>query len=201
MKKEIKQLRAIKKKLTNMRLAAEDWKSDYEILFATILSARTRDETTIPIAEKLFKKYPSAKKLASAKKSEVEKIIRPINFHKNKTKNIINCAKKVVSEHNGKIPRNFEKLLELPGVGRKTANVFLSEVGDDAIGVDTHISYISQKLKWTKNKSPHKIEEDLKKLFPKRHWSSLNPILVKFGKTYTSRNQKNKILTEINQID
>ncbi len=201
MKKEVKQLNVIKKKLRDMRLAAEDWKSDYEILFATILSARTRDETTIPVAEKLFKKYPNPEKLAKAKRSEVEKIIRPINFHKNKTKNILNCAKVIVLEYGGKIPQDFEELVKLSGVGRKTANVFLSEVGNDAIGVDTHISYISQKLEWTKHKNPHKIEEDLKRLFPKRYWSSLNPILVKFGKTYTSRKQKNNILKEIKNID
>ena len=148
-----------------MRLAAESWKSNFQILISTIMSARTRDEVTIPVAEKLFKKYQNSKKLAAAKISEVEKVIKPVNFYRNKSRNIVNCSKKIVSEFGGKIPLNFEELISLPGVGRKTANVFLSEYGKSAIGVDTHLSHISQKLGWTKNKRPDKIERDLQNLF------------------------------------
>src|SRR3989344_4561783 len=106
----------------------------------------------------------------------------------------------LMKEYNGKVPLDFDKLVELSGVGRKTANVFLSEQGKDAIGVDTHINYISQKLGWTKNSKPEKIEEDLKKLFPKEYWSSLNPILVRFGQTNTNRKKKDEILEKIKSI-
>jgi len=88
-------------------------------------------------------------------------------------------------------------LVKLRGVGRKTANVFLSEMGKPGIGVDTHVSYISQKLGWTKNKNQHKIEQDLKKLFPKKCWNKVNSTLVRFGKTHTSRKEKDKILNQI----
>ncbi len=199
-KRALKQLRELKKRGVSMRLAADKWGSNYQTLIATILSARTRDEKTIPTAKKLFKKYLHADDLAKAKLRDVEKIIRPINFYKNKSKNIINCAKNIVGEHNSKIPRDFEKLINLPGVGRKTANVFLAVVGKDAIGVDTHLSYVSRKLNWTSNANPHKIETDLQNLFPRKYWRRLNYILVRFGRTYTSRKEKDKLLDKIKKI-
>lgn len=199
-KRALNQLHAFRKHGKTMRLAAEAWKNDYEILISTIMSARTRDEITIPIAEMLFRKYPSPKKLAKANVKDVQKIIRPVNFYKNKSKNIINCAKFLVSSHNSEVPHDFEKLIDLPGVGRKTANVFLSEIGQDSIGVDTHVSYISQKIGWTKNKKPEKIEYDLKKLFLQKHWRYVNSTLVRFGKTYTSRKQKDALIKKIKKI-
>lgn len=198
--KQLSQLKKLGKSRREIRLAAESWKSHFQTLIATIMSARTRDEVTIPTAKKLFKKYPNAKSLSQASLKEIQKIIKPVNFYLNKSKNISNCSKKLVSEYNGKVPIDFKKLISLPGVGRKTANVFLSETGEDAIGVDTHISYISRKLGWSKNTNPHKIEEDLKKIFPKQHWASLNPILVRFGKTYTSKKQKDKLLEQIKKV-
>ena len=196
----LKQLKILAKKPKEMRLAAESWSSDFQILVSTIMSARTRDETTIPVAEKLFKKYPNSKKLSRAKLSEIQKTIRPVNFFRNKSKNIIACAKKIESDFKGKVPKTIESLISLPGVGRKTANVFLSEIGKPGIGVDTHVSYISQKLGWTKNKNPHKIEKDLKELFPEKYWSIVNSTLVRFGKTHTSRKQKDKILEEVRRV-
>ncbi len=199
-KRAIKQLSKLKKLSGNMRLAGESWKSEFQTLIAIILSARSLDETTIKYASILFKKYPNSKKLSKANINDVQKIIRPINFYRNKTKSVINCAEKIQEEYNGKIPMDFNSLIELPGVGRKTANVFLSEYGYNAVGVDTHLAYISNYLCWTKNKNPHKIEEDLRELFPKSYWSKLNPITVKFGKKYTSRKEKNKILDSIKNI-
>lgn len=199
MEKQIKQLRELKKfvkKSKEMRLAAESWDAEFKILISTILSARTRDEVTIPIAEKLFKKFPNPKKLGQAKISEIEEIIKPINFYKNKSKNIIECSKQITTEYRGKIPHEINELIILRGVGRKTANVFLSQIGRDAIGVDTHVSYCSQKLGWTENKNPKKIEEDLKKLFPKKYWSQINESLVRFGKSYKKK-EKDEILESI----
>ena len=200
LKRALKQLKLLSKKPKEMRLAAESWENDFQILISTIMSARTRDETTIPVAENLFKKFPNSKKLAKAKISEIKKIIRPVNFFRNKSKNIIACAKKIESDFNGKIPKIIDELILLPGVGRKTANVFLSEVGQDGIGVDTHVAHISKKIGWTKNKNPHKIEKDLKELFPKKYWNRINETLVRFGKTHTSRKNKNKLLEEVRKI-
>ncbi|MBU2615570.1 MAG: endonuclease III [Nanoarchaeota archaeon] len=197
---QLNQLKCLGKKPKDLRLAAESWNSSFKILIATILSARTRDETTIPVAEKLFQKYPNAKSLSKAPLSAIQKIIRPVNFYRNKSKNISNCAKAIVKNYNSKVPEDLEELIKLPGVGRKTANVFLSEIGHDSIGVDTHVSYVSKKIGWTKNKNLQKIEEDLKKLFPKRYWAKLNPTLVRFGKTYTSRREKDDLINKIKKI-
>lgn len=196
----VKQLGELEKKGSSMRLAAENWKTPFQTLVAIILSARSRDETTIRIARALFKKFPNAKRLSQAKLIEIQKIIKPVNFYINKSKNILACAKALVNDYQGIPPKNFEKLIDLPGVGRKTANVFLSEFGSDEIGIDTHVNYISHYLGWTKNKTQEKIEQDLKKLFPQKYWKKINPILVRFGKTYTSRKEKNKLLDEIRRL-
>lgn len=196
-KTAIKQLNELSKLGNEMRLAAEQWENNFQTLIAIILSARTRDETTIKICKNLFKKFPTANKLSKAKASEIEKVIKPVNFYKNKSKNILNCAKVLVEKYNSKIPEKIDELIKLPGVGRKTANVFLTEINHNALGVDTHVSYCSQKLGWTKNSNPHKIEEDLKELFPKKYWNKVNSTLVRFGKTHTSKKQKDKILEEI----
>ena len=196
--KHLKQLKLLKQYSSKKRLAAEKWNKPWQTLIATALSARTKDDTTIIIANELFSKY-TLEKLAKAKENNIQKVIKKINYHKTKSRNIINCAKILLKKYKGKPPLDFNKLIELPGVGRKTANVFLSIMGFQTIGVDTHISYISQKLGWTKNTKPEKIEEDLKKLFPKKQWSNLNPILVRFGQT-NKKKEKDEILKKIKLI-
>ncbi len=196
-KQAMKQLSELQKKAREMRLAAEEWGSEWQTLIAILMSARTRDETTIKVAERLFKKYKTTATLATANATEVSAIIRSVNFFRNKTKSVIGCAKMLTKEFGGEVPRDIGTLMMLPGVGRKTANVFLSEVGKDAIGVDTHVSYISQKLGWTVYKDPRKIEEDLRNLFPRAEWSRVNRVCVRFGKTHQSRREKNAILEEI----
>lgn len=193
----LKQLERLGELGGDMRLAAEKWENNFQTLVSIIMSARTRDETTIKICKKLFASYPNARLLADANIKDIKQIIKPVNYYKTKAKNIIACAKMLVSDYGGKIPETIDELIKLPGVGRKTANVFLTELKHEAIGVDTHVSYISQKLGWTKNKHPHKIEEDLKKLFPLQYWNKLNSTLVKFGKTYTSRKKKDELLNKI----
>ncbi|MEK6895621.1 MAG: endonuclease III [Nanoarchaeota archaeon] len=196
----LKQLEELKKYSGNMRLAAEKWDSEFQILISIILSARTLDETTIKVGIKLFEKYPDAKSLAKADIEEIKRIINRINFFENKSKYIIECSKILEKEYNGIPPHDLDKLIQLSGVGRKTANVFLSEVGSSGIGVDTHLSYVAQKLNWTIHKDPQKIEMDLKQLFSREDWNKVNPIAVRFGKTHTSRIKKDKILDEIKKI-
>ena len=184
-----------------MRLVAEEWPIPFQTLISIILSARTRDETTIEVCKKLFQKFSSAEKLSNAGLKEVEELIKPVNFFQNKAKNIIECAKKIVKDLNSRIPEDLTKLIELPGVGRKTGNVFLSAYGSDAIGVDTHVTYISNYLGWVNSQKPEMIERTLKEIFPKNKWSEVNPTLVRFGKTHTSPALKNKILNEIKKIE
>ena len=196
----MRQLKAIENLAKEIRLAADEWDEEWKTLTATLMSARTTDKITIPIADRLFKKFSSVEKLAKAKESEIASIIRGVNFYKTKARNVSNLARILLKEYNGKVPHDFEKLIELPGVGRKTANVFLAEYGYGRIGVDTHLSYISRYLGWTKHLDQRKIEADLEELFPERLWGKLNWILVRFGQTYTNRRIKNDILDKIKKM-
>jgi len=199
--KAIKQLRFLEKLVSNhkLRLAAE-WKEKWKILISTILSPQTKDETTIKISGILYKKYSSPEKLANTSLKEIKRIIKPINYYKTKAKHIKETAK-IISKH--RIPKTREELMKLPGVGRKVANVYLAEAYNaQTIGVDTHVSRISQKLGWTKNKNPYKIEKDLEILFPKNYWNSINYIVVRFGRIYgKSRKNEDKILKRIKSLN
>ena len=196
----LKQLKEMQKYTRHMRLAAEEWKHEWQTLIAITMSAQSRDETTIPIAQNLFNRYPTLEKLSRAKYADVLWIFRGLNYNKTKAKNVIAAAKMLIEKFNRKVPYEIEELIELPGVGRKTANVFVSECGKHGLGIDTHVSYISQKLQWTKHSNAHKIEHDLKELFPKSSWNKVNPVLVRFGKTYTSRKKKDELLEKIRKI-
>lgn len=197
----VKQFREIRKfaKKTNMRLAAEGWNRPWKTLVATIMSAQTRDEVTIKVATRLFDKFGTPAKLGAARLSEIEGVMKSINYYKTKSKNIKGTCSIIARKG---LSHDIEGLIKLPGVGRKTANVYLSEVHNmDTIGVDTHLSYISRKLGWTKNKNPDKIEEDLRSLFPKVYRGKLNSVCVRFGKHYRSKKIKDEILKSIkNQI-
>ncbi len=201
MNKIFRQLKELERLGSEMRLAAEEWDKPWKVLISTIMSARTRDEVTIPTAEKLFLKYDSVEKLANANLNDIMEVIKPVNFYKNKSKNVLNCAKFLVEKYNGNPPLNIEKLIELPGVGRKTANVFLSEVGKPGLGVDVHVFRIARKIGWSSSAHPHKVEEDLKKLFPKKYWVKINPILIRFGKTYTKKKVLDELLNKIKEIN
>ena len=196
-KDAIQQFKAIERMIkdNNMRLAAQ-WSEDWKALIATIMSAVTRDEVTIVVCERLFRKYPSMKALGRAKLGDVEKIIRPVNFYRNKSRNVIATAKILSGK---KIPDSVSELIKLPGVGRKVANVYLAEIHKaSAIGVDTHVARISYKLGWTNSKNPHVIEKDLERLFPRSYWVKINETLVRFGKSYgTSRRREDDILRGI----
>ena len=195
----IKQLNFLKKSGNKMRLAADEWPTKFQTLISIILSARTRDETTIKVCTNLFSKYPTAKKLSTLSLDEVKKPIYSVNFYNNKAKSILACSKELAKRK--KFPETFDELVKLPGVGRKTANVFLAEYGNDEIGVDTHVTYISNYLGWANSRKQEIIEKQLKKLFPKKYYKEINWILVQFGKTHTSKKQKNEILDEIKKID
>jgi len=132
-KTALRQMDELRKSSRHMRLAAEEWGSDFQTLIAIILSARTLDETTIKVCTELFKIYPSAETLSMASVKDVEKMIVLINFYQNKARYVVECAKKLVEMYDGNVPPDMEKLVELPGVGRKTANVFLSRVGKEGL--------------------------------------------------------------------
>jgi endonuclease-3 len=165
------------------RLAAEGWGADWQILISTIMSAQTRDEVTIPVAEGLFKRYPTLEQLAHASYGAVLKLIRRVNFSKTKAKNVIASARYLVEQHHGKIPGSIEELVKMPGVGRKTANLTLSEVhSKDGITVDTHVHRIANVLGFVKTKTPHQTELELMKVSPQKYWRRINRLFVLWGK-------------------
>ena len=193
----LKQLKFLDSKGRDMRLAAEGWRNDWQRLVAILLSARTRDEVTILVCEKMFEKFPTPEKFSKLNIANIRRLIQNINFFENKSNYLLNMTKRIVEEYNGQIPHDFDKLIELPGVGRKTANVFLAEDGGANIGVDTHVSYISQYLNWVDSSKPEIIEKELEELFPKPKWGIVNRTLVRFGKTYTSKKQKDTWLNYV----
>ena len=182
------------------RLAGEGWAADWQVLVATILSAQSRDEITIPIAEGLFKKYPKLSDLAAAKESEVFNTIRSINYNKTKTKNIIAAAKWLVDkgyEKKGTVPDTIEELILIPGVGRKTANLVITEVHNkEGICVDTHVHRISNVLGIVKTKNPTQTEFELMKIVPRKYWYRVNRLFVLWGKEVPGRDKK-KLLEKI----
>ena len=164
------------------RLAAEKWNPCWKTLIVTMMSAQSRDEITIPIADKLFKKYPKLEDLANAKISDVKKIFKSLNYNNTKAKNVINASKFLLEEHRSKIPRDLESLVKIPGVGRKTGNLVLSVVhGKQAICVDTHVHRISNVLGLVRTKTPHKTEVELQKIAPKKYWNKINRVFVLWG--------------------
>ncbi len=156
----------------------------YRSLIFSILSARTKDATTIAICKKLFKKYPTVHRLAKADVKEVEKIIYGVGFYRQKARYIVNAARMIVEEFDGKVPSDYDSLMKIPGVGRKVANVVLLHVfGKNRIPVDTHVHRISNRLGWVKTKKPEQTEEALMKLVSPSLWHKVNRAMVAYGQT------------------
>jgi len=178
------------------RLAAEGWKEHWQTLFATILSAQTRDETTIPIAEELFKKK-TLDQIAKSLPLDIKKIIRSINYNNTKSEHLVQAAQLLVKNYNGKVPSKIEELLLIPGVGRKTANLILGEIyGKDTICVDTHVHRISNVFGFVKTLTSEETEKELMKIAPKKYWNKINRIFVLWGKEVPGYD-KSKFLEKI----
>ncbi|MCY4490990.1 MAG: endonuclease III [Thaumarchaeota archaeon] len=169
-------------RMTALRELHEAETGPFSILVGTILSARTKDESTTKVVKALFSKYKTARELANAKIKDVEKIIRPIGFYHVKSRRIIEVAKIIDSQYGGKVPDDLEKLVELPGVGRKTANCVLVYAFDKpAIPVDIHVHRISNRLGLVSTKNPEETEVALMKKIPKKYWITINDTFVMYG--------------------
>ncbi len=163
--------------------SALEFKTPFELLIATILSAQCTDARVNMVTPGLFRKYPSPKSLAEADKSDIEKEIRSTGFFHQKAKSVINCSKSIVEKFGGEVPRTMEQLLSLDGVGRKTANVVLGNAfGIPGIAVDTHVRRLSRRLGFTGENDPTKIEFDLMELFPSKNWTILCHLLMSHGR-------------------
>ena len=169
-------------RMTALRALHEAETGSFSILIGTILSARTKDETTTKVVKILFSKYKNVKALANAKIKDVEKIIKSIGFYHVKAKRIIEVAKIINSQYKGKVPDSLEKLIELPGVGRKTANcVLVYAFNKPAIPVDIHVHRISNRLGLVETKTPEETEQELMKKIPKKYWIEINDTFVMYG--------------------
>lgn len=164
----------------------------WQLLIATILSAQCTDARVNIVTKDLFVKYDSLEKFAEADIEELEQDIYATGFYKNKAKNIIGCAKMILENYGGEVPRDINELTSLPGVGRKTANVIRGNIyHEPSIVVDTHVKRISKKLGFTKETDPVKIEYELMKVLPKDHWILYNIHIITLGRTIcTARNPR-----------
>jgi endonuclease III len=169
------------------------FQSPLELLVATILSAQCTDVRVNQVTKSLFRRYPTAAHYARAKLPELEHDIQSTGFFRNKAKNIQNCCRILLERHNGEVPQDIETLVELPGIGRKTANVVLGTAYGVAAGVvvDTHVARISRRLGLTSQKDPEKIEAELMEQFDRKEWIALSHRLIQHGRRYcTARNPK-----------
>jgi endonuclease-3 len=155
-----------------------------ELLVATILSAQCTDKRVNVVTAGLFKKYRTAADYAKADPAELEQDIRTTGFFRNKAKNIQGCCRKLVEHHGGQVPQSMEELTQLDGVGRKTANVVLGNAfgAQAGIVVDTHVARLSQRLGWSRQKEPEKIERELMKFVPQRLWTLFSHWLIWHGR-------------------
>ena len=163
---------------------ALSFRTPLEMLVATILSAQCTDKMVNRVTEKLFKKYRNAANYAKANAKTFEQEIRSTGFYRNKTKSIVNMAKMLISDFNGKVPDTMENLIKLPGVARKTANVVLNNAFNkqEGIAVDTHVRRLSQRLGLSKTDDPVKIEQDLMEIVPRHYWGKITYYLVDHGR-------------------
>jgi endonuclease III len=161
-----------------------DFRNPLQLLVATILSAQSTDRRVNMVTPALFRKYRTAKSYADAPLPELENAIKSTGFYRNKAKSIRGAMREIVEKHGGKVPDTMAELCELPGVGRKTANVVLGNAfhKDEGIVVDTHVIRLSQRLGLTKQKDPVKIELDLMKLVPRQHWTDWSHWLIWHGR-------------------
>ncbi len=170
-----------------------DFGSPLELLVATILSAQCTDERVNLVTKDLFRKYRSAADYARTPQAELERDIRSTGFFRNKAKNIRGCCQALVEQYEGRVPRELDALVALPGIGRKTANVVLGTAHGIASGVvvDTHVGRISRRLGLSRQKNPEKIERDLIEQLPRKDWVAFSHRMIQHGRHYcTARRPK-----------
>jgi endonuclease-3 len=170
-----------------------DFHNPFETLILTILSAQTTDRAVNAVRDALFSRYPTPEALARAEPEEVEPIIRTIGFHRTKARHIVGAARMLITEFGGEVPQTMEELQTLPGVGRKTANIVLSQAFGINVGiaVDTHVRRVSKRLGFTDSTNPDIIERDLVALFPEEVWGEINYLLIRHGRAIcTAQNPK-----------
>jgi len=188
----LKVIELLEKEYSNAEIALE-YTNPLELLIATILSAQATDEQINAITPKLFKKYKTAEDYANADLTELEQDIKSSGFYHNKAKNIKNCCKLLVEKFHSKVPKKMDELLELPGVGRKTANIVLANAFGviEGVAVDTHVGRLAQRLGLSQSGDPKKIEADLMKIVPKDKWMRITDLLIFHGRKICTAKKPN----------
>jgi endonuclease-3 len=162
---------------------ALEYKTPFQLLISTILSAQCTDKQVNQVTKTLFKKYKLPKDFLAAPVSQLEEDIRPTGFFRNKAKSIKGCCQGLIDLYGGKVPSTMEEMIKLPGVGRKTANCVLGAVFDvPGVVVDTHVKRLANRLGLSVNKNPDIIEKDVEKLLPKEKWRRFSDILIYHGR-------------------
>ncbi len=166
----------------SVTLVGKRWKNPFLVLVSCILSLRTKDQTTLPASERLFALANTPEAMFRLNVSKIEKTIYPVGFYKTKARVILGICKRLIGEFKGKVPDDLETLLTFKGVGRKTANLVLTEgFGKPGICVDTHVHRISNRLGYVKTKTPEETENELRKKLPIQYWMEYNSLLVVWG--------------------
>jgi endonuclease-3 len=155
----------------------------WQLLVSTVMSAQTTDENVNKVTKVLFEEYPTPEDLAAANPEDVEKIVFSTGYYRQKTKSIIALCGELVDRYDGEVPADLDQLIELRGVGRKTASVVLAEVwGIPAIAVDTHVKRVAHRIGLSANTDPLKVEKDLMALYPKERWAEISMTVIRFGR-------------------
>lgn len=171
-----------------------------QLLVATILSAQCTDKRVNMVTPALFKKFPDAKAFAEAKLSELETAVKSTGFYRNKAKAIKNCCHLIATKHGGKIPKTLEELVNLPGIGRKTANVVLGVAfGVPGIVVDTHVKRLTCRLGLTKKRDAEKIEREMMEIVPQKDWNDFGLLLIAHGRAVCTARRPQCGLCPLNQ--
>lgn len=166
-----------------------------------MLSSRTKDEVTLKASLRLFKFAPDWGKLSKVSQTKIEKLIYPVGFYKTKAKQLKLLSNIIISEFNSTVPKDGKKLMSLPGVGIKTANLVLNRAFNiPAIAVDTHVHRISNLLGWVKTKTPEQTEKQLIKFLPRKYWSETNRLFVSIGRRFNSKRKLTEFLAKNNLI-
>jgi len=178
-----------------------EYKDAFQLLIATILAAQCTDETVNKITRVVFKKYRSPKDFAEANTSELEEIIRPTGFFRNKARSIVSCCQALLVKFGGEVPDNIDDLVSLPGVGRKTANIILANCfGKQTIAVDTHVFRVSQRIGLAAGKDPDKIEFELNDIIPRERWSRATQLIGFHGRKICHAKKPECINCPINEF-
>ena len=176
-----------------MPKTALNFSNPLQLLIGTILSAQCTDKQVNIVTRDLFKKYRTVRDYARAPLSGLEQDIRSTGFYKNKAKNIIACCKMLLEKHDGIVPRSMDELIELPGVGRKTANCVLGAAYgiNEGVVVDTHVLRLSERLGLSHNETPEKVELDLMQIVPQQDWYDFSNVLISHGRAVCNARKPN----------